>query len=386
MTFEMTRAAPPLGPVVVLGVDGDERVAGFDAALRGAGLPAARVLDWRRFLADPEGTLPPLFPEGTGMLRIESPGGCADVHRALEEAVLDDVDGLASEEPAHACRIVSQAFVVAGLVAAARTAHALAPAGVTRLNDPDAIALFYDKRSCHAFMQARGFPVPRALPPVRGFDELVAAMRARHIGRVFVKPRWGSGAAGVVALALREHGLVAYAAAESRGTALYATRKVRRLEGAAAAALVDAVLGQEAHVEQWAPKAAIDGHACDLRILAVDGDVAHAVLRASPHAITNLDLGARRAAPELLAGKVAPAVWQAMLDDCRRFAALFPKAFHVAFDVAILAGLRRHVFFEVNAFGDLLRRVRHQGLDPYEWQVARLLARADARQPESLPA
>ena len=45
------------------------------------------------------------------------------------------------------------------------------------------------------------------------------------------------------------------------------------------------------------------------------------------------------------------------MDDCRRFAALFPRALQVSLDAAITVNLRRHVFFEANAFGDLLRRV-----------------------------
>ena len=75
-----------------------------------------------------------------------------------------------------------------------------------------------------------------------------------------------------------------------------------------------------------------------------------------------------------------------MRADCRRFARLFPQTFHVALDVALTVGLRRHVFFEANAFGDLIRRVRHAGLDPYEWQVARMPGWIAARRPVGLAA
>ena len=58
----------------------------------------------------------------------------------------------------------------------------------------------------------------------------------------------------------------------------------------------------------------------------------------------------------------------------------------VAFDVALTVGLRRHAFFEANAFGDLIRRVLHRGLDPYDWQVACLPAWIAARHPSRLAA
>jgi len=54
--------------------------------------------------------------------------------------------------------------------------------------------------------------------------------------------------------------------------------------------------------------------------------------------------------------------------------------------VALTVDLRRHVFFEANAFGDLIRRVRHAGLDPYQWQVARLPGWIAARRPVGLAA
>jgi glutathione synthase/RimK-type ligase-like ATP-grasp enzyme len=391
----MMRAAGPagaphdpdgIGACVILGVAGDERTEGFSAALVRAGHPPARVLDYADFVAAPD-RLAALFPEGCGLLRIDSPGNAPRIRRALLRLGGAD-DG--EDEAGGATRLRPDHAFQRGLAAALRLARRSIPPGVAVTHEAETVALFYDKRACHAAMFAQNLPVPRALPPAASFEALRDTMRAAGMSRVFVKPRFGSGAAGIAALALAHDGIVAESSAEhvpgARRGVLHHSHRMRRYRGPEAVALVDAILAQDAHVEQWVPKAALDGGPCDLRLLVVGGEPAHAVLRTARGPITNLDLGGRRSDAEALRALVPPAAWDAMLADCRRFAALFPRTFHLAFDVALTVGLRRHVFFEVNAFGDLIRRVRHEGLDPYAWQVARLPGWIAARRPVDLAA
>ena len=374
-----------IAPCVILGVAGDERTEGFSAALVRAGHPPAPVLDYGRFIEAPD-RLSALFPEGRGLLRIDSPGGDPGIRRALLRLGGEDD----AEDAGGATRLRPDHGLQRGLTAALQLARRVVPPGVALTHEAETVALFYDKRACHAAMAAHGLPVPRALPPAGSFDALVAAMRAAGLTRVFVKPRFGSGAAGIAALTVARDGIVADSAAEHVPGAgpgvLHHSHRLRRYRGAEAVALIDTILAQDAHVEQWVPKAALDGGPCDLRVLVVDGEPAHSVLRKARGPITNLDLGGRRGEADALRALAPPAVWEAMRADCRRFARLFPQTFHVAFDVALTVGLRRHVFFEANAFGDLIRRVRHEGLDPYEWQVARLPGWIAARRPVGLAA
>ncbi|QIJ75638.1 hypothetical protein GU700_14130 [Methylobacterium sp. NI91] len=376
----MIRAAGSIDPCVILGIAGDERTEGFGAALVRAGNPPATVLDYARFIEAPE-RLGALFPEGRGLLRIDSPGGEPRIRRAL----LRLVDENAAEDHGEATRLRPDHAVQGGLAAALRLARRVVPPGVALTHEAETVALFYDKRACHAAMTAQGLPVPRALPPAASFDALAEEMRAAGLTRVFVKPRFGSGAAGIAALTVARDGIVADSAAEhvpgAGAGVLHHSHRMRRYRGPAAVALVDAILAQDAHVEQLVPKAALDGGPCDLRVLVVGGEPAHIVVRKARGPITNLDLGGRRAEAEALRALAPPDAWEAMLSDCRRFARLFPQTFHVAFDVALTVGLRRYVFFEANAFGDLIRRVRHEGLDPYAWQVARLPGWLAARRP-----
>jgi hypothetical protein len=294
------------------------------------------------------------------------------------------------DEPDPPTRLRPDHALQRGLAAAIGLAHRTVPPGIVATHDAEAVALLYDKRACHAAMAEAGLPVPRALPPAGSFAALLEVMRAAGLARVFVKPRYGSGAAGIAALVVARGEIVALSSAEhvpgeGCGT-LHHTHRLRHHRGAEAVALVDAILAQDAHVEQWVPKAAIEGRPCDLRVLVVAGEPAHAVLRLAAGPITNLDLGGCRADADFLRRLAPPATWEAMMADCRRFAATLPHNLHVAFDVALTVGFRRHVFFEANAFGDLIRRVRHEGLDPYECQVARLPAWIAARRASRLAA
>jgi hypothetical protein len=302
----------------------------------------------------------------------------AKIMETAGETPLDD-DALGRLEPETGLLTATRQHHL-GFIRALHLARSLTPEGARLLNDVNAVELFYDKAACHALMLRSGLPVPRGLGRVTSFAELVSAMGEARTGRAFVKQRHGSGGAGVAALSLSPFGTRAWSSAElvqdADGARLYNTKRTRQYEGAEAQALIDAICALDApagaHAEHWTPKATTDDHVCDLRLLVIGGEPSHAVLRMSQTPITNLDLRNRRESADLLRSKVAPAVWDALISDCRRFAARFPQALQVSLDAAVTVNLRRHVFFEANAFGDLLRRVTHNGLDPYDAQIVAL--------------
>src|SRR5262249_14138220 len=149
---------------------------------------------------------------------------------------------------------------------------------VTSLLDPELIKLAFDKRECHAALSAAGISVPRALPPPACFDDLIEQMRRARLPRVFVKLQHGSAASGMVALATSPRGVAAWTTVQYErrlGVELFNTRAVRRIEGAAGiAAIINALIPLGVHVEAWVPKVGIDGAACDLRVLVVNGEPA----------------------------------------------------------------------------------------------------------------
>jgi hypothetical protein len=348
----------------VVGNPGNRRVALFAAAVRAVGLPQPRVLPW----LDVAGGR--VTVEAGAVVRIDSPGEDAEVDRLLRGAA----------EPAEHGRIESFARWYRGLRAAlARLGDELARTpGVQVLNHPEDLALLFDKPRCAARLATSGVPVPAALGPVAGWEDLRAALAAAGWRRAFVKPAHGSSASGVVALAVAGGRVRAITSVElvrcGRDVRLYNSLGVRAYDDERdVAAVIDALCADGVHVERWFPKAGLDGRVIDLRVVVIAGRPTHAVVRASGSPLTNLHLGNRRGDLGRLRAAMDERAWAAAMATCVRAAACFPLNLHVAVDLLLAPTWRRHAVAEVNAFGDLLPGVLAGGRDTYAEEVDAVL-------------
>ncbi|GHE98356.1 STM4014 family protein [Streptomyces fumanus] len=351
----------------VVGNPDNRRVTLFAEAVRAAGLPASRVVPWANVLRAGGAE----FDAGE-IVRIDSPGEDADVDRMLRGV----------EDPT---RVEGAARWYAGFTAALRTLR-----GGIRLDDPDDLAVLFDKRRCHAVLDAAGVPVPASptsgpgAAPVRGWDDVRTLMREHRMPRLFVKPAHGSSASGVLAVESAGGGRIRATtsvelAADGR---LFNSLKVRRYEREEdIAAIIDTLAPDGLHLERWLPKASQQGRAADLRVVVVAGRATHAVVRTSRWPLTNLHLGGSRGDLDTArqAVEAAGARWTDLLDVCERAAACFPRTLSVGVDLLPAVGWRRAAVGEVNAFGDLLPRLTGlpgsgaEGLDTYATQVAAAL-------------
>jgi hypothetical protein len=348
----------------VVGNPGNRRVALFDAAVRAAGLPRPRVLPWRD-VAHGRVTV-----EAGALVRIDSPGEDAEVDRLLRGA----------SEPTEHGRIESFAGWYRGFRAALdRLDGELAATPRVRvLNRPEDLAILFDKPRCAARLAAAGVPVPPALGPVSGWEELRTALAAAGWGRAFVKPAHGSSASGVVALAVAGRRVRATTSVELVRTGgelrLYNSLGVRTYDDERdVATVVDTLCADGVHVERWFPKAGQDGLAVDLRVVVIAGRPSHAVVRASRSPLTNLHLGNRRGDLGRLRSAMGERAWAAALATCVRAAACFPHTLQVGVDLLLAPAWRRHAVAEVNAFGDLLPGVLSDGRCTYAEQVDAVL-------------
>jgi hypothetical protein len=368
----------------VIANPGSRRIQLFQEALAALCVPPARVVAWHDLLA---GTTVLSDVVGQGdIVRIESPGRDFEVERAILAAgatVIDEEEGYERLAPEQ----VSQLSFDKGRILAPRQWYLgfrYALQLVTRqlaacpphrlLNDPAEIALMFDKRACHARLWAAGIPVPPALTPPRSHQELVEYMRLTGRRRVFVKSAHGSSASGVAA----------YQTDGRRGQAvstvemirrdgvlhLYNSRRIRVYRDLSEiAALIDALCGHRVHVEQWLPKAAYAGRVFDLRVLVIAGRAHHVVVRAGTTPMTNLHLLNTCGEPEVVRERMGDDAWTAGMDACERAMALFPRSLHGGVDLLVSPDFKRHAILEVNAFGDLLPGVAHQGQDTYTAQI-----------------
>jgi glutathione synthase/RimK-type ligase-like ATP-grasp enzyme len=373
-----TGRGPGTGPAVaVVGNPGGRRVALFRAAARDFGA-AVRVVSWAEALRGPV-----RFRSGE-FVRLDSPGEEPEVDRLLREV----------EEPSLVGGTALWYRRFTG--AARRVSAAVAEDGAVPLDDPDEVAVLFDKRLCHGVLERAGVPVPESptsgpgAAPVGGWDEVRALARSAGMRRFFLKLAHGSSASGVLAVETADRGRVratTSAALDGQGR-LFNSLRIRRYgTEREVAALVDALAPDGLHMERWLPKAALDGRAADLRVVVTAGRATHVVVRTSRSPMTNLHLGGTRGDPAAVRAAVGAAGgdWPGALRICERAAALFPGSLRVGVDLLPAAGWRRFAVGEVNAFGDLLPGLTGlagtpaEGLDTYGAQLAAIGARAAGR-------
>ncbi|MFG3407372.1 STM4014 family protein [Streptomyces sp. NPDC048142] len=366
------------GPVprfAVVGNPDNRRVAFFEAAVRSAGLPPARVVPWVQVLRGEA-----VFEPGESV-RIDSPGEDAEVERLLRGV----------EDPT---RVEGSARWYARFTAAVdAVAGAAAAAGAEVLGSPGDISVLFDKRLCHGLLDRAEVSVPASptsgsgAAPVRGWSDVRELLRAHRMPRAFVKLAHGSSASGVLAVETAGPGRVRASTSVERDASgrLFNSLRVRRYASEReVGAVVDALAPDGLHIERWLPKPSQRGRVADLRIVVVGGRATHAVVRTSTGPMTNLHLGGARGDLDEVRAAVAAAggCWREALAMCERAAACFPGTPCVGVDLLPTAGWRRFAVGEVNAFGDLLPGLTGlpgsgaEGLDTYAAQVAAVLDRA----------
>ncbi|MFD8798207.1 STM4014 family protein [Streptomyces atroolivaceus] len=361
--------------LAVVGIPANRRVGLFQDAVRAAGLPAARTVSWREVLRGEAVFLP------GETVRIDSPGEDDEVDRLLR----------GGDDPS---RVEGSARWYARFTSAVRdVARAATAAGAVLLDDPQDIAVLFDKRLCHGVLDSAGVPVPDSPTsgpdtyPVRGWGDVRRLMSDHRMPRVFVKPAHGSSASGVMALETAGPGRIRAATSVERDEQgrLFNSLRVRHCTTEReVATLVDALAPDGLHIERWLPKASQRGRVADLRVVVVAGRATHAVVRTSRSPMTNLHLGGARGDLDEVRAAVEAAggSWSAALAVCERAASCFPGTLCVGVDLLPATGWRRFAVGEVNAFGDLLPRLTGlpgsgaEALDTYGAQVAAVLAGA----------
>lgn len=351
-------------PWVVLGVGGSKRSRGLQAARAGLGLAPARLVEWRDWLAQPD-CLAALLAEPCHV-KIEPPGDDAQVHLQLLHAGCDALGRPRCAAPEHGELLATDAWYAGFEQAMARLAAQLAGTPARPVNAPADILAMTDKLACQRRLQAHGVPTADLLGPVDGYDALRALLDARGLDRVFLKARYGSSAAGVLAYRRNRRGdeqatTSAALVPSGRGPRLFNVKRLRSYQRAAEVRqVVDGIAAQQAYAEAWLPKPRCGAGHFDLRVLALDGRAAHRVARIGERAMTNLHLDSRRGDVDALLTVEAQRRLEATAEQA---AGAFRASRLVGLDIVVHRG-QAHVL-EANAFGDLLPGLLWQGQDTH---------------------
>jgi glutathione synthase/RimK-type ligase-like ATP-grasp enzyme len=260
------------------------------------------------------------------------------------------------------------------------------------MNHPSEIAAMFDKPLCHELFSCNGIPVPRSIPNISNYEELRQQMKetecvgdSRGVShRVFVKLSHGSGASGVVAYYTHSRGECAITTVErvreNGQTLLYNSRKIRQYTRREEIADIINILAAEGvQVEEWLPKAYLQGCQFDVRVVVINHEAQHIVVRLGKSPMTNLHLGNDRGDTEQFLTKVGSENWEVMKRTCEAAASLFPRSLYCGVDLLVAPDFKQHAILEINAFGDLLPGILWQGTDTYTSEVKAMCDRVDRK-------
>lgn len=223
-------------------------------------------------------------------------------------------------------------------------------------NEPEAILTALDKRLCKKILMKAGIPVTEMLSEmVNHPEQLREQMAASHWPGVFVKPRYGSAATGVLAYRFdpRSGRQVLYTCAELNQGRLINTKRTHRLEATAAVdAMLAGILSGETVVERWYPKAKHQQRSYDLRVVVQFGQVDFMVARTSKGPITNLQLNNGAVSVSQL-GLSAKVLKEIEVISQQTLAAI-PGLRYAGIDLLLTEGQLKPYVIEVNGQGDLM--------------------------------
>lgn len=344
----------------LIGNPENRRVRHFVEAMTARGLPRPPVVSWMSLLRD-EYEWNAL--ERAETWRIDSAGE--------DEAVTHELIRLGGGSP--------DARLAFGEIDHLRELHAGFAKLLQRLESrdtkwqapPSSILAMFDKWVGHERFVAAGLPRPESQRAPTDLAAFRAERREQRSGRIFLKPYFSSSASGTCALRWsgdREQ-LIAPIQLQVGDDGRLRFFNSLRVRSYARREDIDAILAhllpQGMIQETWLPKARLDGLGFDLRILVIDGEARHVVVRQSRHPMTNLHLGNRRGDLGALRDSLGNDALQSCRDLAEQAAACFPDALHAGIDV-LLTPQGRPFVVEINAFGDLLPGLRHRGQTTYE--------------------
>ena len=248
------------------------------------------------------------------------------------------------------------------------------------LNHPAGILQALDKWESKLLCKKKGMAVTDVLGKnPKDLPALLAIMKEHRVRSVFLKPSYGSGAAGILALSLhpRTGEMAAYTAAclaEGKLLQQKAIRCLRKQEEIEA--LVNTILQLETVVEKWYPKAEYHAQKYDFRVVWQFGKIAYILPRKSPMPITNLHLNNRASSIEEIFSSMEQKEGEKILAQieilCQQTMELFPALTVAGLDIMLDKKTNCPRLIEINGQGDLLYQDIYGENRIYGQQVAYL--------------
>lgn len=364
----------------------NRRVAFFQGALAAASHEPATVIAHTDWLAGRVDLAAHITPET--VIRIESPGENPETQRQLlirgarhPDASIDEVD--AARVQFDRGRLDHPLQKALGWQVALQELDAILDENPHRavMNHPGDVAMMFDKARTHDLFAQAGVPCAPYLGRVSGYEELREVLRGADCQRAFIKLRHGSSASGVVAYRFNDRYEEAITSSLMRpgpggSTHIYNCLKIQRYNRREQIELlIDTLATQQVIVERWVPKARYNGKQFDVRAVVIDGRSRHKVARMSASPMTNLHLGNERGDLDELCDEFGDALLDRIDASAEAALAAFSRSLYAGVDVLVTPGGGSCFALEINAFGDLIPNLTHEGQDTYTAQVHAMDAR-----------
>ena len=354
--------------MLIIGNPENRRVTLFQQALRDLHQPPASIISWLDLLQNPA-NLHSLSRFSS--IRIESPGENFQVEKGiLELGGLESAKQLIEEKG----RIYFPGIWYKGFKKILSDIASAAPRSIW-FNRPDDIALMFDKPKVKALNPDHSLA---ALPSFNNYENFFAYACQQNYPRFFIKLNYSSSASGV--LAFEYHRKTGKVQAQTTMELVrhdsrcyfYNSLKVKKYSHHQDLQdLIDFLFQQGAYVEPWITKAQHDDGVFDLRVLAINGTRQHSIARVSNTPITNLHLGNQRCAiNDLNLSSSRNQQIEKLVSDVMQ---TFPRSLYSGLDILLPRDENKlPILLEVNAFGDLLPDLLHQGKNTYQAELIAL--------------
>lgn len=240
------------------------------------------------------------------------------------------------------------------------------------LNSPDAILRALDKVLVKDTLNALDL---RTTPLLSG--GLTSFLQLRELiiqqrNGVFLKPRYGSGAGGIMAIKynIRHDEWVAYTTMAVQDGRVCNTKQIHRLTNLKELSfLAETVMGMNAILEVWMVKDRLDAENYDLRVVCRGKEIDYVVVRCSSGAITNLHLNNKAKCFDDL--KLSIPVKEEIYRQCIKAAGAL-GLYYAGVDVLIARGTEMPYIIEVNGQGDHIYQDMFAGNKIYTNQLKAL--------------
>ena len=238
---------------------------------------------------------------------------------------------------------------------------------------PSAILMMNDKVKTHICLKNNDIRVPQAFYEINDVETMLNIMNEQNWTQVFIKPRHGSSACGVVAFRRNQNQWIAYSSLKKINGNFYNVLQVNKTQDKnMICEMLKYVFEMGVIVEQWIPKLTFQKQITDLRVVAYKNESCQTVLRCAKHAITNLHLGNQRGDLEAFRTFIGMENWVETMMTAQKVVQAIPGACYAGVDLAWDSSKRKLYVLEANAFGDLLPNVLHHGFNTYETYLQKL--------------